>query len=376
MMHELEDLRRFVKSRGREILLATTGQGDVDLYSPTGVLAAQIKTAVSEHKIEMMRVRQRRAQRQRAERGKPKWRRAFGYVPYLGDKKDDDGTRQLDPVTAPLVKEAYRQILSSASLFDICKLFNDKGAYGLNGKPWTRSTMSLFLRDPRNVALRSYRGQLVTGEDGSTKGAWEPLVDPKTWNAVQDKINSPTRKPGRKTVRKHLLTGVLHCGKPECGGTLGGYQTAKGVGAYRCRKCLGLAVRAADIEPAIIGVVGNRLAEPDAVDLLRAPEHDEATAAKIRTDLAVLYARVEQIGIDVGEGLLTGRQAKDATDTVTAKIAKLEASQQDQERLAVLDGIPAWTDLVLRGAAQPNPPDTSIVQKAKLVSRCRRASAP
>ena len=371
-MHELEDLRRFVKSRGREILLATTGQGDVDLYSPTGVLAAQIKTAVSEHKIEMMRVRQR----QRAERGKPKWRRAFGYVPYLGDKKDDDGTRQLDPVTAPLVKEAYRQILSSASLFDICKLFNDKGAYGLNGKPWTRSTMSLFLRDPRNAALRSYRGQLVTGEDGSTKGAWEPLVDPKTWHAVQDKINSPTRKPGRKTVRKHLLTGVLHCGKPECGGTLGGYQTAKGVGAYRCRKCLGLAVRAADIEPAIIGVVGNRLAEPDAVDLLRAPEHDEATAAKIRTDLAVLYARVEQIGIDVGEGLLTGRQAKDATDTVTAKIAKLEASQQDQERLAVLDGIPAWTDLVLRGAAQPNPPDTSIVQKAKLVSRCRRASAP
>jgi hypothetical protein len=314
-----------------------------------------MKTVVSEHEIAMMKIRQTRAHRQRAERGKPKWRRAFGYLPYTGDKRDDDGTRQPDPVTAPLVKEAYRQILSGASLYDICKLFNDNGAYGLNGQPWTRSTVSLFLRDPRNAALRSYRGQLITGEDGSTKAAWTPLVDPKTWHAVQDKINAPTRKPNPKTVRKHLLTGVLHCGKPDCDGTLGGYQTAKGAGAYRCRKCLGLAVRAADIEPAIIKVVGTRLAQPDAVDLLKAPEHDEATAAKIRTDLAVLYARLEQIGIDVGEGLLTGQQAKAATDTVQAKIAKLEASQQDQEKLAVLDSIPLGTPDAVDAVAQLSP---------------------
>lgn len=39
---------------------------------------AQIKRAVSEHEIAMMRVRLRRAARQRAERGFPKWRRSFG----------------------------------------------------------------------------------------------------------------------------------------------------------------------------------------------------------------------------------------------------------------------------------------------------------
>jgi DNA invertase Pin-like site-specific DNA recombinase len=355
MMHELEDLRRFFDGLGREIKLATTGQGKIDLYSPTGVMMAQIKTAVSEHEIAMMKVRQRRAQRQRAERGKPKWRRAFGYLPYTGDKKDDDGKRQIDPVTGPLVKEAYRQILSGASMFDICKLFNEKGAYGLHGKPWTRSTVSLFLRDPRNAALRSYRGQLVTGEDGDTKASWEPLVDAKTWHAVQDKINAPARKPGKKSVRQHLLTGVLRCGHESCGGTLSGYKTAKGIGAYRCRHCFGLAVRAADIEPAIIGVVGARLAQPDAVDLLKAQEHDEAAAAKIRTDLAVLYARLEQIGIDVGEGLLTGQQAKAATDTVQAKIDKLEASQQDQEKLAVLDGIPLGTPEAVEALEQLSP---------------------
>src|SRR5947209_6351381 len=49
MMHELEDLRRFFATLDREVLLATTGQGVIDLFSPTGVMMAQIKTAVSEH---------------------------------------------------------------------------------------------------------------------------------------------------------------------------------------------------------------------------------------------------------------------------------------------------------------------------------------
>src|SRR5581483_5403356 len=77
MMHELEELRRFFTSLGRRVPLATTGQGDVDLYSPTGVLTAQNKTAVSEHEIAMMKVRMRRAARQKAESGRPQWKRAF-----------------------------------------------------------------------------------------------------------------------------------------------------------------------------------------------------------------------------------------------------------------------------------------------------------
>ena len=64
-------MRRFFTGLGRRVEFATTGQGDIDLYSPTGVLAAQIKTAVSEHEISMMKVRMRRAARQKAERGNP-----------------------------------------------------------------------------------------------------------------------------------------------------------------------------------------------------------------------------------------------------------------------------------------------------------------
>ncbi|MGH3576856.1 MAG: recombinase family protein, partial [Mycobacterium sp.] len=268
MMDELQDLRRFFTTLGRKIPLATTGQGDVDLYSPTGVLAAQIKTAVSEHEIAMMKVRQRRAARQKAEQGIPKWRKAFGY---LAD------TYQPDPQTAPLVKQAYAAILAGSSLNDIARIFNDAGAHGLNGKPWTASTVSLFLRKPRNAGLRAHNGEIVG------KGTWPALVDESTWRAAQAVLDAPGRAPGRKSVRRHLLTGVLHCGK--CGHHLSGMWTMQKTGGphghsivYACKGCRGVSIRAEHVEPLLYGIVSGRLAMPDAVDLLRAEIHDEAEA--------------------------------------------------------------------------------------------------
>ena len=67
----------------------------------------------------MMKIRMKRAARQRAEQGIPKWKRAFGY---LGD------TYQPDPLTAPLVKQAYAAILAGGSITDIARTWNAAGA--------------------------------------------------------------------------------------------------------------------------------------------------------------------------------------------------------------------------------------------------------
>ncbi|WP_231977626.1 recombinase family protein [Mycobacterium sp. E2989] len=341
MMHELEELRKFFTGLGREIKLATTGQGEIDLYSPTGVLTAQIKTAVSEHEIAMMRVRQCRAARAKAESGRPQWKAAFGYERDTRPKERDDGTRKVNPKAQKLVQRAYDAVRDGSSLGDIARMFNDAGAYGLNGKPWTASTVSLFLRKPRNAGLRDHNGELVYDSDGKpVKGTWPALVDYDTWKAVQHKVSEPGRAPGRKSVSRHLLTGVLLCGKPGCGGYLSGYQSKSGVGAYRCKKCLGVAVRAADVEPLVYGIVAGRLAKPDAVDLLKAELHDEAEAEKLRTEENTLRARLNEIADERADGLLTGPQAKRATDRILDKLGVLERRQQDQERLRVLDGIP------------------------------------
>lgn len=333
-MADLESLRPLLAPRG--ILLATTNIGVVDFRNADDVFRAQVSTALSEMEIAKMRVRQRRAARQRAEQGRPKWRRAFGYVDMGGD------CREPDPQTAPLVKRAYAALIAGASLSEIAAIFNDAGAFGLNGQPWTASTVSLFLRSARNAGLRGHNGEIVIGADGqAVKGTWPGLVEESTWRTAQSILSDPRRAPGPKTVRQHLLTGVVFCGK--CGRPLAGMQTLKKTVAYRCRPgkgCGGVGVAGAELEPLLYKLVGGRLAMPDAVDLLRAEAHDEAEAERVRLRLSELYADVTQIGIERAKRLLTGEQAKAATDYLQAEVAELEASQRDDERMRVFDGIP------------------------------------
>ncbi|OBB89649.1 recombinase family protein [Mycobacterium sp. 852002-30065_SCH5024008] len=330
LMRELETLREFFTGLDRRVPLATTGQGDIDLYSPDGVLQAQVKTAVSEHEVAMLKVRTKRAARQRAEQGVPAWRRAFGY--------GED--RRPDPRTAPLVAEAYRAIIAGSSLGDICKAWNAAGALTLNGKLWTQPQLSNFLRKARNAGLRSHNGELVVDAQGeAVKGNWPALVDEATWRRAQNVLNAPGRAPGRKTVQRHKLTGVLLCG--ACGHHLSGLQTLdKKRIAYRCKQCLGVSIRAEHVEPFLYKVVSARLAREDAVDLLKADLHDTAEAECIRTEKSVLHGRLNELAIERAQGLLTGAQVKTATEIVQAQIDTLDAQEQDQERLRVFDQIP------------------------------------
>lgn len=109
---------------------------------------------------------------------------------------------------------------------------------------------------------------------------------------------------------------------------------------YSCKKCRGVSIRAEHIEPLLYDIVGGRLAKPDAVDLLRAEIHDEQEAQRIRGELSSLYGELDNIGIERGEGLLTGKQAKIANDVVQQKIDALERKQQSREMLAIFEDIP------------------------------------
>jgi DNA invertase Pin-like site-specific DNA recombinase len=373
-MADLESLRPLLEPRG--VLLATTNIGVIDFRNADDVFRAQVSTAMSEMEIAKMRVRMRRAARQKAERGKPQWKAAFGYVRDTRRKEDDDGTRKVDKQVKKVVEQAYKAVLAGASLGDIARTLNKAELYGqrwarpkdaegntikdakpeLHETPWTASTVSLFLRKPRNAGLRDHNDELVYDKDGNpVKGTWPPLVDENLWKSVQHKLNEPGRAPGRKTVTRHLLTGVLQCGKPGCGGYLSGYQSKDGVMAYRCRFCRGVAVRFQHVEPLVYQIVSGRLAAPDAVDLLKAELHDVAEAEALRTEENTLRSRLNEIADERADGLLDGAQAKRATERVKDKLAAIERRQQDQERLRVLDGIPLGTPQVAAAIQRLSP---------------------
>jgi DNA invertase Pin-like site-specific DNA recombinase len=356
-MWQLEDLRRFFDKLGRPIQLATTGQGVIDLSTPSGVMMAQVKTAVSEHEIAMLKTRCRRAAQQRADRGIPKWRKAFGYVDTV------DGP-QLDPVTAPLVADAYAMVRAGGSLVDVARLFNDAGAFNgrwrkptdADGKPisnapsewvvsrWTPDVVSSFMRAPRNAGLREYAGKIHLKDGQPVMGTWPPLVSVSTWQAVQAKLNAPGRS-GPKSVRRHLLTGILQCGK--CGHHLSGSVQKTRLTQYFCEACHRINVAAEYVETAVYDIVAAKLADPTYADrLLRQAGIDDEQAEENRAKLKDLYTDRLNIGRERGEGLLTGEQAKLATETVNAKIAKLERKQRNADAVQMFEGLSLGTPLV------------------------------
>lgn len=329
------ELEAFMALADAKHLALATVSGDVDLSTAQGRLVARLKGSVAAHEGEHRKARQLRATRQLAERGVPNWHRAFGF----------DANRQPDPKAAPLVKQAYAAVLAGASLGDVCRLFNEAGALTVNGKPWTPTVVSKFLRKPRNAGLRTYgvRYGRVTRDDVVGKGNWPALVDEGTFWAAQSVLDAPGRAPGRKSVRKHLLTGVLGCGK--CGGYLSGAyvgKTAKRL-TYVCKGCHGINVRAEYVEPLLVDIVGGRLAMADAVDLLKAEIQDTEQAEAIRGEINVLYGELDALAVERAEGLMTARQVKISSDIIGEKIAKLERLQQDQERVRVFQDLPLGT---------------------------------
>lgn len=375
------ELESFMSLADERHLALATVSGDVDLSTAQGRLTARLKGSVAAHEIEHKRARQRAAAKQKAERGEPQWRNAFGYSP--------DGSRIPDPETAPLVKSAYASILAGGSITDIARDWNAAGAltrqyrkckttladgsadferdgngqpvYDVERRPWTAQQVSNFLRKARNAGLRAHNDVIVG------QGNWQPLVDESTWRAAQSVLNAPGRAPGAKSVQKHLLTSVMACGRTGCDGYLSGQWVMQKTGGqsgrlkagetrrpgqkvhtitYACRKCRGCSVRAEHVEPLLRELVARRLARSDAAELLKAQIVDPQALEMARAQIVTLNRQLEQFAVEHAEGLLTARQVKISSDVVQAKIDKLELSLQDSERMRVFEGIRLGTSSV------------------------------
>lgn len=321
---DLEDLIDLANAH--DIALATC-VGDIDLSTDMGRLMARVVGAFNKNEGERKAARQKLAAQQMAERGIPKWSKAFGYT--------DD--HKLVPVEAALVRKAYREILAGGSLSGLAREWNAKGHYGRTGKPWSASTMSLFLRSPRNAGLRAHNDVIIG------KGSWPPLVDEATWRAAQAVLNDPARKPGPRTCKRHFLTGVLVCGR--CGATMSGYVTpTTHQMRYRCGKCFGLAISKDDVDKLIRGMVAARLARDDARELLI--DHEAPDLDRLSAEANVIRARMDELATEFADGDLTPSQLRTATQRLRDKLDAIEEQMTDASRAMVFDGLPLGTERV------------------------------
>lgn len=135
---------------------------------------------------------------------------------------------------------------------------------------------------------------------------------------------------------------------------MAGKQTLDKAIVYGCKDCRGISVRAEFIERFVRELIAGRLAMPDAVALLEA-EQDEADVEALRTQRATLLARLDDIADERADGLLTGAQAKRATDRITEQIRSLEVQAHDAEKVRVFDGLPLGSEDVAAAVESLSP---------------------
>jgi DNA invertase Pin-like site-specific DNA recombinase len=291
--------------------------GNIDLGTDSGRLAARILIAVAKAEQERKAERQKLANEQAAINGKrfmgtP---RPFGYL-------EDHVTAH--SVEGPAVAEACAALLGGGTISGIWREWTK-----LDLKPpqqaqrgttrWNRTSIRMILLNPRIAGLSAYHGEIVG------QGQWEPLVSEETWRAVRGILEDPTRKPPRGV--RTLLGGLALC---PCGNVVTGMPSHTGHHIYRCtpatrnRAYSGthVARQAVPVEEFIEKIVVGRLSRADAADLV-AVEETGVDVGALREEAAAIRRNLEEMAADRALGLITRPQMLAATERASVRLDEI-----------------------------------------------------
>ncbi|MBU2667653.1 recombinase family protein [Actinoplanes bogorensis] len=205
----------------RDIGLATA-TGDIDLTTDVGRMVARILAAVASAETERKAERQILANDLRVAAGRPQWiRRPFGY--------EMDGSLREEEAAA--IFKAYHDVLAGKALSTVAREWNDAGFrtsapsartarpraprkhhYAPSGR-WNNVAVRLVLRAPRNIAKSTLYGEIM-GD-----AAWAPIVDERTWLAMDHLLATRERPDSRLGRLSKLLSRLAICS--VCDGPMG-----------------------------------------------------------------------------------------------------------------------------------------------------------
>lgn len=309
---EAEDVIEWVERYG--LLLANIG-GDVDLSTPDGRMMYRIRGAISRHESEQSSRRIQRKFLERAEQGKPHGMVAYGYTRV-------NGSDQLDPEQAGVIREAAKKLLSGESMRSVATAFNREGLSSPRGGRWESATLRQVMLRDRNAGLRRHQGSVIG------RGDWEPIYDHATHERVVALLTDPARRTNAGAKISHLLTGIARCGL--CGGAMRvipevvlktGKRYAK---RYGCRRCFKVSRKVEDVDAVVEAVVLARLAKPDAASALASG--DPEAAQMLHGQIEAADARLALAADAFADGELTGEQLRRISAKLRPQIERWRAA--------------------------------------------------
>ncbi len=320
----------------------------------TGRLLEGIIESVDEYYSENLAQEVVRGMREAASRGFFLGTKApFGYRKIkVSDGAKERPTLEVDPATAPVVKEIFESSLRGNGLKEICRELNDRGVTN-RGKRWYKGGLHYVLRNEAytGTAVWGLKGRRENAQDPvRVEGAWPALVSRELFDAVQQAMSErapKVRRPGR-VGSKFLLSGLLRCG--VCGRPYSGQGAKSGRFAYYvcgtlaregAGTCSARYLSASRVEDFIVEKIRERiLNEETIVELVQlVAEEIDAMAGELAGRLDVVDAelddvrkRLERLYEAIETSELTLEALSPRIMSLRHREEQLEAAREDAER--------------------------------------------
>ena len=227
-----------------------------------------------------LRKRTLRGQKANALAGKPHSRLPFGYKPV------SKGVWDIDPDTAPAVREMFEWIYKGKSGTSLAKDLNRRAIpvptwrIPFAWKEWTYTQVRQLLIKPSYIGKRTYRGEVLDGN-------WPALIDEEIYWTVYNKLTDESRKTHRAGGIVHLCGGkdVVSCEK--CGGGRLRYHKVRGIEYYVCADSNCTSIKYETLNELVTNRVLVKLSDPSYWSQVIAQARDRSSeASEVRSELA------------------------------------------------------------------------------------------
>ncbi len=192
---------------------------------PEGIILESMLEGMAEYYSAELSEKIHRGQKENA----LKCRNNGGCIP-LGYKLGQDKRLEIDPVTAPVVREIFQRYAEGATIREIIDDLNQRGIKTSRGYSFTYSGFNLLLQNRKYIGEYKYQDVVIPG-------GVPAIVSPEVFDRVQTRMEKNKHAPATaKAKERYLLTTKLFCG--NCGKVMFG-ESGVGTGqkVYRYYKC-------------------------------------------------------------------------------------------------------------------------------------------
>lgn len=293
--------------------------------SPSGRMLETIMSAAAQWDNEVRGERARNGTMEALRQGRWVYAAPYGYIQAGGRGK---ANLIIDGSTAPIVKKIFEYLGDGGRAIEDARRYAFKlGMKDIHGKLYNKASFHRLIRNSL------YKGFIkIPNMDLYTRGTFEPIVEPKLFDLVQDIINGRNHNPQvyRKIHPDFPLRGTILC--PKCNRKMTANWSRKKYPYYKCSYCKNVNLKRVDVHNAFQEYLGHITLSETIVELTREAielnweERNKAYESNLRE----LRKRQEQISKEENsiaeqnrQGILPPRVAKEQLDKLEEEYAQI-----------------------------------------------------